>query len=125
MPVIDLNKHFFVNLFFGRFIRKFREWKIKRYKSKKVKTEAKNSSEKIYHMQFKIAIRDNSEDGKLAQCDTIFDIKIPANGYYYAKKQLERFVVANIDVEVVDFESLQDEETEIKNETWQEEKENL
>lgn len=117
MPVIiDLNKHFFVNLLFGRSIRKFREWKIKRYKAKKVKTEARNSTEKIYHMQFKIAIRDNNAEGSLAQCDTIFDIKIPANGYYFAKKQLERFVVANIDVEVVDFESLPDENTEIKTE---------
>jgi hypothetical protein len=123
MPTIDLDKHFFINLLFGRIIRKVREWKIKHYKAKKVKSEAKNSPEKMYHLHFKIAIRD-PKDG-IAKCDNVFDIYIPANGYFYAKKKLERFVVANIDVEVVDFESLEEETPEIKKEeTWQQIKEN-
>lgn len=120
---IHLDRNFFINLFFGRIIRKVREWNIKYYKAKKVKTEAKNSTEKIYHMHFKIAIRD-PKDG-LIKSDNVFDIYIPANGYFYAKKKLERFVVANIDVEIVDFESLDEEEEQPKKEeTWQQIKEN-
>jgi hypothetical protein len=123
MSTIDLDKNFIINFFFGRIIRKVREWKIKRYKAKKVKTEAKNSPEKIYHLHFKIAIRD-PKDG-LTKCDNVFDIYIPANGYFYAKKKLERFVVSNIDVEVVEFESFDEEVHEPKKEeTWQQIKEN-
>lgn len=96
---------FLINLFFGKIIRKFREWKIKRYKAKKVKAEAKNSAEKIYKMHFRLAIRD--KDG-LIKCDSIFNIEIPANGYFYAKKKLERYVVGNIDIDVVDFEALEE-----------------
>lgn len=105
MPIIDLDAYL-INLFFGRMIRKVREWKIKRYKAKKVKVEAKNSAEKIYKMHFKLAIRD--KDG-LITGDNIFDIEIPANGYFYAKKKLERYVVGNIDIEVVDFEAIEEE----------------
>ena len=114
MTVVDLDK-FLVNLLFGKIIRKVREWKIKRYKAKKVKVEAKNSPEKIYNMHFKLAIRD--KDG-MATCDSVFHIQIPANGYFYAKKKLERYVVGNIDVEGVDFEALSEEEE--KEEKWEE-----
>jgi hypothetical protein len=106
--IIDLEKYV-VGLLFGRLIARLRTWRIKRYKSKKVKVEAKNSPEKIYHMHFRIAIRD--KDGAQA-CDNVFDIEIPANGYYFAKKKLERFVVGNIDVEVVDFEAVSQENDE-------------
>ena len=77
---IELNSKFFINLFFGKYIKRLRDWKIKRYKVKKVKSEAKNSPEKIYHMHFKISIRD--KDG-IQQCDNdLFTISIPAQGYY-------------------------------------------
>ncbi len=121
MTMIDLDK-FLVNFFFGRIIRKVREWKIKRYKAKKVKVEAKNSPEKIYNMHFKLAIRD--KDG-LATCDSVFHIQIPANGYFYAKKKLERYVVGNIDVEVVDFEALSEEKEEKWEEKTEIQKENI
>lgn len=110
MTIVDLDK-FLVNLFFGKIIKKVREWKIKRYKSKKVKVEAKNSPEKIYDMQFKVAIRDKNG---LATCDSVFHIQIPANGYFYAKKKLESYVIGNIDVEVINFKAISSdlEETE-------------
>ena len=122
IPTIDLTKHAVINFFFGRIIRKLRELKIKRYKAKKVKTEAKNTPERMYNMHFKISLRD--KDGFI-ESDTIFDIQIPASGYFYAKKKLERFVVGNIDVNVVNFESLPSEEkfsqAEEEEKTWQEE----
>jgi hypothetical protein len=102
-PLIELNKNYFINLLFGRIIQKVREWKIKRYKLKKVKVEAKNSPETMYHLHFKVAIRDKNG---LATCDnTVFDINIPATGYFFARKQLERYVVQNLDIEIIDFET--------------------
>ena len=99
IPYFTLDKH----LFFGRILEKIRVWKIKRYKSKKVKVEAKNSPDLMYHLHFKIAIRDKSG---LATCDgTVFDISIPASGYFFAKRKLERYIVRNIDIEIVNFES--------------------
>lgn len=108
-PLINLNSKYFVNLFFGRIIEKIRIWKIKHYKIKKVKVEAKNSPDLLYHLHFKLAIRD--KDG-LMSAETIFDINIPASGYFYARKQLERYVVQNLDIEIVNFESEEIKEEE-------------
>lgn len=104
-PMITLDKY----LFFGTILNKIRVWKIKRYKKKKIK-ETKKSPEKMYHLHFKIGVKDNN-DSKLS--DTVFDINIPATGYYYAKQKLERFIIENIDMEIIEFTS-KSMETEIK-----------
>jgi hypothetical protein len=99
MPLIDINGDFFLNLFFKRTIEKIRVLRIKNYKSKKVKVEP----EKSYHMHFKLAIRDKT--GTHVADEQVFDVHIPANGYFIAKKKLERFVLENIDVEIINFEA--------------------
>lgn len=102
--IIELNFAYFKELFFGNTIKKIRKWKIQHYKQKKVKSEAK-SPERLYHFKFKIAMRDKNG---VQTCDNdVFEISIPANGYFYAKKKLERFVVRNIDIEVIDFNSVE------------------
>lgn len=111
MIVIDLEK-WIINFLFGKTIKKFREWKIKKYKVKKVKNEAKNSIEKLYKMNFKLSIKDKNG---IISSDTIFNIDIPANGYFFAKKKLERFVISNIDIDIVDFNVIEEEFDETVN----------
>lgn len=93
---------FILRLFFHNTIQKFREWKIKRYKLKKVKVESKNSDEKLYNIHFKIGISDKSG---LINCNDVFNIQIPANGIFYAKKELEKFIIDRVNIEVIKFES--------------------
>ena len=81
----------------------FRVWKIKRYKQRKIK-DAGRGPVKHYRLFFRLEIKDHRG---IKSADRIFDIIIPASGFFFAKKQLESFVFNNLNIEVVEIETLE------------------
>ena len=63
---------------------------------------------KLYKLFFRLEIKSNNGAQTAEQ---VFEITIPARGFFFAKKKLERFVIANLNVEVVDFETRTDDKS--------------
>jgi len=81
--------------------KKLREFKIKRYKQKKVKVK-KDDPIKNFHLYFRLEIE---TAGVNHVADQVFDIIIPAKGYYQARQTLEELVMRKLKINVLDFES--------------------
>lgn len=96
---IDLSDLFWKYLAPGFLIKirdKIREWRLKRYKMKKVK-ESKLVHDEDYYMEFNIIL----DDGHNPQCVGPFNITIPAKGAYFAKRKLRAHIKEVVDVDVL------------------------
>lgn len=99
----------------------FRKVKLKWYKKKKV-NQSKTSHNRLYHMKFKVHIEDdiNPQLGK-----TTYEMVVPATAVFFAKILLERSVKNKIEIEVVDWEEMDDEDIDKFEESKQEYQEKL
>lgn len=84
--------------FITDFIEYLRKLKIQAYKSKKIKS-AKLLSPKNFRIYFDLVLRD--KNGVVVLRD--FDIVVPGQGIYFAKKDLRRHIKNNIDIVLKDF----------------------
>lgn len=95
---IDLNKFIWSKMprFVVRTRDKFREWRLKRYKMRKVK-ESKLLADENYYMEFNIVIKDVNN----IQCVGPFTITVPAKGAFFAKRKLKEHLVNALDIDVL------------------------
>lgn len=95
-----------------RFVRRtqeyFRKLKIKWYKKKKV-NDSKTSHLRYYHMRFQIHLDDEINP---QITDKTYEMVIPAQAAFFAKILLEKSIKRKINVDVVDWEEMTEEEHE-------------
>lgn len=87
---------------------RFRIFKLKRYKKKKV-NEEKTSYERFYHMKFNVKIADDYNSQIIA---SDYEMVVPAPGAFFAKRMIERNIKAKIYVDVVVCNEMTTEEHE-------------
>jgi len=98
-PTIDLGDFFWKHLAPGFLIKirnQIREWRLKRYKMKKVK-ESKLIRDENYYMEFNIIIDDENNQ----QCLGPFNITVPAKGAYFAKRKLRAHIKEVVEIDVL------------------------
>lgn len=86
----------------------FRKVKLKWYKKKKI-NNSKTPHQRFYHMKFKINIKDDINPQIL---ETVYEMVVPARAYFFANIFLKRSIKQKIEVDVVDWEEMSDEEVE-------------
>ena len=87
---------------------RFRIFKLKLYKKKKV-NEEKTSYKRFYHMKFNVRIVDDCNPQVIA---SDYEIVVPAIGAFFAKKMLNKNIKSKIFVDVIDVNEMTVEEHE-------------
>ena len=87
---------------------RFRIFKLKRYKKKKV-NEEKTSYERFYHMKFNIRIADDYNSQVIA---SDYEMIVPSAAMFFAKLSLEKDIKDKITVDVVECNEMTAEEHE-------------
>ena len=82
----------------------WRKIKVDQYRRKRL---LENGEERLYLIQFNI----NLDDAVIGP----FEIEVPAQRMYLAKKQLQKFVETKVEVDIIKFENLTDGDTKIEN----------
>lgn len=95
-----------------RFIRRlqnyFRKLKLRLYKKRKV-NESKTPHLRYYHMRFKINVEDELNP---QTSDKTYEMVIPARAVFFAKILLDRSIKEKINIEVVDWDEMDEEQHE-------------
>jgi len=91
-------------LLFPRLLRKFRAYKIKKYKSDKIKQE-KTPFDRDYLLKFRVKINDQNNP-QVSNQD--LEILIPAKAVYFAKKIALRHIQENVELIFDSVEEIQD-----------------
>lgn len=109
--IYTLKPKFIVNL-----QERFRIFKLKRYKKKKV-NEEKTSYVRFYHMKFNIKIDDDYNSQIIA---SDYEMVVPSAAMFFAKRVLEKNIKAKIYVDVVECDEMTTDEHEQYLETQKE-----
>lgn len=86
----------------------FRKLRLKHYKNRKIK-DSKTPHQRHFYMRFRLNINDdiNPQIG-----ETEYEIVVPARAAFFAKLGLERSIAKKVEVEIIDWEEITDEEHE-------------